>query len=301
MSKKLAHLQTILRGMDRVLVAFSGGVDSTFLLRVATDVLADQVVALTTRSPTAVDEDYELAVEVARELGVSHLVIDANELDIPGYAANPTNRCYFCKDNLYDICAAHAAKLGITHIVDGANLDDLGDYRPGLEAATEHRIRHPLVEAKLGKAEIRELSRAFGLRTWDKPSSPCLSSRFPYGTAITRDGLERVAGGERVLRRLGFAECRVRYHDQVARIEVPAELLPRIVAPAVRAVLVKELRALGFLYVTLDLQGFRSGSLNEALPGAASAARSERTSLSAVVGAENDQIPNRKLQTTPNG
>src|SRR5262249_51646872 len=150
------------------------------------------VIALTTRSPTAVDEDFELAVAVAGELDVPHVVIDANELDIPGYAANPTNRCYFCKDNLYDICADQAAKLGITHTVDGANLDDLGDYRPGLTAATEHGIRHPLVEAQLSKAEIRELSRAFGLRTWDKPSSPCLSSRFPYGTSITREGLERV-------------------------------------------------------------------------------------------------------------
>src|SRR5262249_27868604 len=137
---------------------------------------------------------------------------------------------------------------------------------PGLQAATEHQIRHPLVEAELTKQDVRELSRALGLRTWEKPSSPCLSSRFPYGTRITPEGLERVAGGERVLRSLGFGECRVRYQDKVARIEVPADLLPRVVAPEVRAVLVKELRALGFLYVTVDLQGFRSGSLNEALP-----------------------------------
>src|SRR5262249_48201491 len=150
-----------------------------------------------------------------------HLVVDADELQIPGYAANPVNRCYLCKDSLYDICAAEAAKLGITHIVDGANVDDLGDYRPGLAAANAHQIRHPLVEAQLSKREIRELSRAYGLPTWDKPSSPCLSSRFPYGTAITGEGLGRVAAGERLLRSLGFTECRLRYHDTIARIEVP--------------------------------------------------------------------------------
>jgi uncharacterized protein len=262
---KLDRLRGILRDMRRVLVAFSGGVDSTFLLRVSAAELQHNAVALTTRSPTAVDDDHELAVRLAQQFGVPHIVVDANELEIPGYADNPANRCYFCKDNLYEICIAEAPKLGIAHIVDGANLDDLGDYRPGLQAATERQIRHPLIEAQLSKQEVRELSRAFGLSTWDKPSSPCLSSRFPYGTAITPEGLQRVAGAERVLRRLGFPECRVRYHETVARIEVPADSLQRVVMPEVRAALVIEFKALGFLYVTLDLQGFRSGALNEVL------------------------------------
>ncbi len=262
---KLHRLQTILRDMGKVVIAFSGGVDSSFLLRVAVDELGDDVIALTTRSPTEVGEDFAMAVALAEELGVRHEVVDADELEIPGYAENPVNRCYFCKANLYEVCKREAPRLGVDCIADGANLDDLGDYRPGLNAATEHEIRHPLVEAELSKAEIRELSRRFGLQTWDKPSSPCLSSRFPYGTTITRDGLNRVAAGERVLRELGFRECRVRYHDSVARIEVPVSELQRLVDPAMRRRVAEGLRAAGFLYVTVDLEGFRSGSLNEVL------------------------------------
>lgn len=263
---KLAALEASLRDMGRVLVAFSGGVDSSFLLRVAVDVLGDGVVALTTRSPTAPEEDEATAREVATALGVAHHLIDANELDIPGYAANPVNRCYFCKGSLYAICDAEARRLGVRAVVDGVNRDDLADYRPGLRAAEEHGVRHPLAEAGLSKAEIRVLSRRAGLPTADRPSSPCLSSRFPYGTRITPEGLRKVAAAERVLRDLGFRECRVRAHEPIARIEVPAAELARLATPEVRDVVVRELRAIGFGYVTVDLQGFRSGSLNEVLP-----------------------------------
>jgi uncharacterized protein len=268
---KLAALRAALRRMDAALVAFSGGVDSSFLLRVAVEELGERAVALTTRSPTAPEDDEAIARALAEALGVRHLLIDANELDIPGYAENPVNRCYFCKGSLYDICRAEAAKLGIAEIVDGVNRDDLGDYRPGLKAAEEQRVRHPLAEVGLTKGEIRALSRRLGLPTADKPSSPCLSSRFPYGTAITLEGLRKVAGAEQVLHRLGFPECRVRNHDPVARIEVPPADLPRLMEPALRAALVGEIQALGFAYVTVDLRGFRSGSLNETLASAPAA------------------------------
>jgi uncharacterized protein len=264
---KVERLRGLLTEIPSALVAFSGGVDSSFLLRVAAEVLGPRCIAFTTVSPTTPADDLEDARRLAAALGVEHVVVDANELDIPGYAENPINRCYFCKDNLFTLCLAEARRRDLAAVLDGANLDDLGDHRPGLQAAAEQGVRHLLVEAGLAKADVRAASRALGLATWDRPSSPCLSSRFPYGTRITGERLARVEAAERFLRGRGFRELRVRFHDTVARLEVPPADMPRLLEPATRAAVVEELRRLGFLYVALDLQGFRSGSLNDALSG----------------------------------
>jgi pyridinium-3,5-biscarboxylic acid mononucleotide sulfurtransferase len=263
--RKLSELRRLLGEMKRVLVCFSGGVDSSLMTRVAHDVLGDEAIALTTVSPTNPDEDTEEAVELALQLGIEHLIVHVNELDIPNYRSNPIDRCYFCKSNLYEIATAQATRREIPWIVDGVNADDLGDYRPGLRAAAERTVRHPLAEASLGKQEIRELSRDLGLRTFDRPASPCLSSRFPYGTAITLDGLAKVSQGEKWLRAHGFRECRVRYYGNRARVEVPRDEIARLTASPLRDELEAQLRSVGFTEVEIDPRGFRSGSLNDAL------------------------------------
>jgi uncharacterized protein len=262
---KVAQLRAALGELPSALVAFSGGVDSSFLLRVAHEVLGPRVTALTTVSPTMPAEDLDDAKRLASRLGVRHVLRDSDELAIPGYAANPVNRCYFCKDALFTLCAAEARARGIAAVLDGANVDDLADHRPGLLAAAEQGVRHVLVEAELTKADIRSASRTLGLETWDRPASPCLSSRFPYGTRITAARLAQVASAERFLRTLGFRELRVRYHERVARLEVPASEMPRLLEPSTRVSVVAELKRLGFTWVALDLHGFRSGSLNDAL------------------------------------
>ena len=265
LDSKLERLCAIFTSFDDVIVAFSGGVDSTFVLKVAQETIGNRVLALTTTSPTMPDQDRISALEMAQQIGARHLVIESNELEIPGYAQNPLNRCYLCKHNLFTVCETKARELGIKTIVDGLNLDDLHDYRPGIKAASEMSVRHPLVEAEMTKAEVRELSRTLGLPTWDRPASPCLSSRFPYGTTITEEGLRKVEQGEQLLHALGFKVARVRYHGDVARLEVDANEIARLLEPSTRDLVAAELKKIGFRFVTVDLRGFRSGSLNEGI------------------------------------
>ena len=263
MDAKFERLTGILRENAGLLVAFSAGVDSTFLLKAAHMTLGQRAVALTARSPSAPPGDIEAAQEFAASLGCTHILLDSYELDNPSYAQNPVNRCFFCKDELYRICRAEADKLGIKTIVDGTNLDDLHDHRPGLKAANEWGVRHPLVEAEMTKEDIRRYSRELDVPTWDKPSSPCLSSRFPYGTAINLERLRQIGSCEVFMKKLGFREFRVRYHGDLARIEVAEIQIDRLFEKATRQAIVSRFKELGFRFVSLDLQGFRTGSLNE--------------------------------------
>ncbi len=270
LAAKYDRLRSLLAEMGSALLAFSGGVDSALVLKVGHDVLGPRLLAVTGRSPAVPPEEIEAAAALARQVGARHVVIDTEEMATEGYVRNAPDRCYFCKHELYTKLTALARQEGIRTLLDGTNRDDVGDFRPGLQAAAELSVRSPLKEAGLGKEEVRALSRWLGLPTWDKPASPCLASRIAYGIRVTPEALARIWQAESFLRSLGLQVLRVRYHEQIARIEVPEAELATVLAH--RQAIVARLKELGFQYVTLDLAGFRSGSLNEVLRRSAAGA-----------------------------
>jgi len=260
---KREKLKEIVRSRPRALVAFSGGVDSTLLLRVCRDVLGpENVVAVTGVSPTYTAEELATARRAAGALGVEHVLIETDELGCAAFAANPPDRCYHCKGELFDKILDLARRRGIDAVYDATNTDDLADYRPGRRAIEERGVPSPLLAAGFSKKDVRALSRKLGLASWDKPANPCLASRIPYGTPITVETLDRVRAGERFIRGLGFPVVRLRHHDGLARIEVPAADFARLMRPATARRIAARLRSIGYLWIALDIEGFRTGSLN---------------------------------------
>ena len=262
---KLQALKESLSSMESVLVAYSGGVDSTFLLKVAKDVLGDNVVAVTAASPTYPSHEVENAGKIADEMGVRLVNIETDELSDPRFSENSPERCYWCKRELFLKLAAIAKEYRLNYVLDGSNYDDTKDYRPGMRAADELAVRSPLKEVGLTKADIRSLSKSLGLPTWDKPSFACFSSRFPYGMKITEDNLAKVESAEKFLRKFGITQVRVRHHNETARIEVPEEDIAGILANNTRGKIVHHFKKLGYTYITVDLEGYRTGSMNEVL------------------------------------
>lgn len=265
LERKLAVLTGLLSDMPALIVAYSGGVDSAYLAYAATQALGARAVCVTADSPSYPDRHRALAIRIAAEFHLNHRIIATNEMAREEYRANPANRCYYCKHELYTHLSTLARARGVAHVVDGSNADDRGDYRPGRRAAREFGVRSPLDEVGLTKGEIRELARQDGLPTWDEPASACLSSRIPHFSEVTEEKLRMIEAAETVLRDLGFRVCRVRHHEELARLEIGADEMARALEPAVRERIWSDLRAIGFQQVALDLRGYRTGSLNEGL------------------------------------
>src|SRR5438128_2274422 len=264
MIDKETALRGTLSSLGSVVVAYSGGVDSAYLACVAGEMLGDRALAVTADSASNPERHRRLAIQIADQFGLRHEIIHTNELERPEYRANPANRCYYCKHELY----THLTRIAAGEraiVVDGNNADDRGDYRPGRQAAREFGVRSPLDEVDLRKDEIRDLSRRAGLPTWDEPASACLSSRIPYHSEVTDEKLRMIERAEQALKALGFRVCRVRHHDALARIEIGRDEMPRALEPEIAAAIVRELRDIGYKYVSLDLQGYRTGSLNEGI------------------------------------
>ncbi|NJN74569.1 MAG: ATP-dependent sacrificial sulfur transferase LarE, partial [Limnothrix sp. RL_2_0] len=251
--------------LDQALIAYSGGIDSTLVAKVAHDILGEKSVAFTAVSPSLLPEELEEAIAQAAEIGIRHELVDTHEMANPNYASNPVNRCYFCKSELHDTLKPIAIKQGYPYVIDGVNADDLKDYRPGIQAAKERGARSPLAECGITKMEVREISRNLGMLWWDKPAQPCLSSRFPYGEMITTEKLQRVGRCEVYLRKLGWRHLRVRSQEDTAKIELPPAQIKDFMAQIDLDELVKTFQSNGFIYVTLDLEGYRSGKLNQVL------------------------------------
>ena len=276
---KEERLRSLFKNLESVIVAYSGGVDSSYVAYVASSVLGDRAICVTGQSPSLAQHMRGEIDSVVAKFGFAHQVIHTEELNDPNYQKNNPDRCFFCKDELYKKLEGLADRRDIEVIVDGSTTDDLNDYRPGRKAAGQHSVRSPLIEVGLSKQEVRELSRRAGLPTWDKPASPCLSSRIAYGTTVTIERLNRIDRGEEILRELGFREFRVRNHDTLVRLEISPSEIDRALTREIVDELARRFRELGFKYVTLDLQGFRSGSMNETLPQSVSVEDKQQRTL----------------------